>query len=398
MNTSTEGDPEDDGAVADTHVVQDEADSVDDAVEPDPRRPVDTGVTPGVEIAAAWSWRLLVIALAAAVLGFVLAYLSEVVIPVIVAVLLAALLAAPARAMRRIGLPAGAAAGVSVVGTIVLVLGLLTLVGATIRASFDELSTQVTEGIQELRDTARVNWNVTDEQLQGYWDSAKEWLTSGSHLGARAAEVGTTATHVVAGLFITLFATFFFLYQGDQIWSWLVRLFPAVARERVDSSARHAWVTLTAYVRATILVAATDALGITIGALALQLPAWLAIGALVFVGAFVPIVGALVSGFVAVIIAFVAKGWVAALVMLGVVIGVQQLESHVLQPFLLGRAVSVHPLAVILAIATGVVVAGIVGALVAVPLAATANTIVKHLAGRDDEPEPTGRTAAEAPT
>jgi predicted PurR-regulated permease PerM len=195
----------------------------------------------------------------------------------------------------------------------------------------------------------------------------------------------------VAGLFIALFCLFFFLYQGEQIWSWLVRLFPRRAREKADSSGRRAWVTLTAYVRATVLVAAMDAIGIALGAAILGLPLVGAIGILVFVGAFIPVVGALVSGFVAVLVALVAKGPLVAVIMLAVVIGVQQLEAHVLQPFLMGRAVSVHPLAVILSIATGVVIAGIVGALIAVPTVAVLNTIVSHLAGNDVEPEPPRR-------
>jgi predicted PurR-regulated permease PerM len=153
-------------------------------------------------------------------------------------------------------------------------------------------------------------------------------------------------------------------------------------------------VSLTAFVRATILIAAVDATGIAIGAAVLGLPLVGAIGILVFVGAFVPVVGALVSGSVAVLVALVAKGPLVALLMLGVVIGVQQLESHVLQPFLLGRAVSVHPLAVILAIATGVIVAGIVGALIAVPTAAVINSVVHHLAGHDVDPEPPRRKRA----
>ncbi len=193
---------------------------------------------------------------------------------------------------------------------------------------------------------------------------------------------------MVAGLFIALFCLFFFLYQGEQIWAWLVRLFPRQAREKADSSGRKAWVSLTAFVRATIIVAAVDAIGIALGAAVLGVPLVSAIGILVFVGAFVPVVGALVSGIVAVLVALVAKGPIVAIIMLGVVIGVQQLEAHVLQPFLLGRAVSVHPLAVILSIATGVVIAGIVGALLAVPTAAVLNTIVNHLAGNDVDPEP----------
>ena len=186
---------------------------------------------------------------------------------------------------------------------------------------------------------------------------------------------------MLAGTFISLFALFFFLYEGDRIWSWVVRLFPTAARERVASSGEVAWGQLTAFTRATLLVALVDAAGITLVALILRVPFALAIGALVFLGAFIPIVGALMSGLVAVLIALVAHGPIVALLMLAGVIAVQQLESHVLQPFLLGRAVSVHPLAVVLAITAGVVVAGIVGALVAVPVAAVLNGVFKHLHG-----------------
>ena len=194
-----------------------------------------------------------------------------------------------------------------------------------------------------------------------------------------AAAFGLTATHFVAGLFISLFALFFFLYEGPRIWAWVVRLFPRTARDRVDSSAVIAWDQLSAFVRATMIVAFVDAVGIGVGAAILKVPFAFAIGILVFLLAFIPIVGALLSGFVAVVLALVAHGPGVALIMLAVVIGVQQLESHVLQPFLLGKAVSVHPLAVILAIAIGSITAGIVGALVAVPFAAVVNAVGKHL-------------------
>lgn len=154
-----------------------------------------------------------------------------------------------------------------------------------------------------------------------------------------------------------------------------------------------AWGQLTAFTRATILVALVDAVGITIVALVLRVPFAPAIGALVFLGAFVPIVGALASGMIAVLIALVAQGPITALLMLAGVIAVQQIESHVLQPFLLGRAVSVHPLAVILAITAGVVIAGIVGALVAVPVAAVVNAVVKHLTGSSGADDATSTSA-----
>ena len=158
-----------------------------------------------------------------------------------------------------------------------------------------------------------------------------------------------------------------------------MRLFPRGARAKVLSSGAIAWNQLKAFTRATILVAATDALGIGLGALLLGVPFASGIALLVFVGSFVPIVGALLSGFVAVVLAFVAKGPITALIMLGVVVAVQQLESHVLQPLLLGRAVRVHPLAVILAIATGIIVGGVIGALVAVPTAAVLNAVGHNL-------------------
>ncbi|WP_137120772.1 AI-2E family transporter [Segeticoccus rhizosphaerae] len=361
---------------------------------------VDTGVTPAVQIASAWAWRVLVIAGAAAVLGWVLRYLSEVVVPVLVATLLAALLVPVTRGLQRLRLPRGAAAGITVLATLALVSGLLTVVGTQISSSFGDLSSQVGEGIKKLRDLARVNFGVSDAQVSDAVQNVKDAFTTGGDVAGKAAAVGTTASHFVAGLFIALFATFFFLYEGDRIWAWLVRLLPRRARDKADSSGRRAWVSLTAFVRATIIVAAVDAIGITIGAWLLGLPLVAAIGILVFVGAFVPVVGALVSGSVAVLVGLVDKGPLVAVAMLAVVIGVQQLESHVLQPFLLGRAVSVHPLAVILAIAAGVVVAGIVGALLAVPCAAVANAVVNHLAGNDPPPHghSGGRAAADAPT
>ena len=180
-------------------------------------------------------------------------------------------------------------------------------------------------------------------------------------------EVGLQIGHMVAGFFITLFATFFFLYEGDRIWSWIVVLFPSASRERINSSGHTAWGSLTAFVRATVVVALTDALGVMLAAWILGVPLTFAIGVLVFLGAFIPIIGALIAGSVAVLVALVAQGPWVALFMLAAVVIVQQTESHVLQPFLMGKFVRLHPLAIIIAIAAGVVVAGVVGALIAVP-------------------------------
>jgi predicted PurR-regulated permease PerM len=282
-------------------------------------------------------------------------------------------------------MPRGVAAMLSLLGVIGVVAGLLILVGQQLATGFDDLATQVSNGIGQIQDWLRTGpLNVSQSELDDAVASAQAWITSdNAHLAGRLAAVGATLGHVLAGFFIVLFTTYFLLFQGDQIWAWIVRLFPRAAREQVDGSGRAAWVSLTAFVRATVVVAFVNAVGITMVAVILKVPLAVPIGVLVFLGSFVPIVGATVSGSVAVLVALVAHGPLVALFMLIGVITVQQLEAHVLQPFLLGRAVRLHPLAVILVVAAGVVAAGIVGALVAVPLAAMLNTIVKYLTSAD---------------
>ena len=348
----------------------------------------------GVEIATQWSWRLLVIA-AAGFLGiWLLRYFSEITVPIAIAVLGTALAIGAVDWLDEKGLPRIAATAIVVVGMLAGFFGMLALVGQQLATQVVDLKSNVVEGIDQVQEWAKTGpLKLNDNQIQDWIDQAKESITSSdTSVFATATSVGTTLTHIVAGFFIALFASFFFLYEGDRIWSWIVALFPRAARDEVHSSGQTAWESLTAFVRATIIVALTDAMGIALGAWVLGVPLTFAIGVLVFLGAFIPIIGALLSGMVAVLVALVAQGPVVALIMLGVVILVQQIESHVLQPFLMGKLVAVHPLAIILAIAAGVAVAGIVGALIAVPLAACLNGVVRHLVtdAREfqDEPEP----------
>ncbi|MEO7270184.1 MAG: AI-2E family transporter [Knoellia sp.] len=356
-------------------------------VDTDPtHQPAAWQVPMGVRTASEWSWRLIIIA--AAVLGamWVFAYLSEVTVPIIIALLLAALLMPITRGLGRV-IPRGAAAGLTVLGTLAVIVGALSFVGSQFSSQFSDISAQVGEGIDEIRSWFRTSFGLTDTQVDEWIDKAREQLSSGSgSLGETAAQAGLTVTHLVAGFFIAMFALYFFLYDGERIWSWAVRLFPRTSRDRVHSSGVIAWGQLSAFTRATILVAAVDALGIGIVAGVLGVPFASGVAVLVFFGAFIPVIGAAISGAVPVLLALVALGPVQALIMLGGVVAVQQLESHVLQPFLLGRAVRVHPLAVILAIAGGVVVAGILGALIAVPLVAVLNAVGHHLL--DEEPLP----------
>lgn len=339
----------------------------------------------GVDLAAAWSWRMLVIAGAAFLVGYLIAFFAVVVIPVVVALLITALVAPVVDLLERAGVRRGLAALLTVLLTIATIALLLTFAGQQAAGGAQDLADSTAAGLGEIQDWLRDGpLHLTESQLDKYIKQAQEALTPSSESGGGAlgqvSEVGTALADVLAGFFIVLFSTYFFLSDGQRIWAWLVRLAPRAGRSRVDSSGRVAWISLTQFVRATVIVAATDAILIAIGAAILGLPLVLAIGILVFLGAFVPIIGAFVAGTVAVLVALVDQGPVRALIMLAIIVGVQQLESHGLQPFLMGRWVRVHPLGVILAIAGGVITAGVAGALVAVPLAAAVNAVVQHLA------------------
>jgi predicted PurR-regulated permease PerM len=336
----------------------------------------------GVDLAAAWGWRVLIISATLALILWLLNFFIVVVLPLVIALFLAALVAPLVTWMERIGIRRKLAALLVVLLGLAALSLLFTFVGNQVSSGAGDLSNQVGSGIDQVRSWLSTGpLHVTDAQLNSALQSAQDQLQSfGKDAAGRLGEVGVTLGHVFAGLFIVLFATYFFLADGTLIWAWLVRIFPRAARRQADSSGRVAWASLTQFVRATVLVAATDAAGIMLGAFVLGVPFVSAIGVLVFIGAFVPLIGAFVSGTVAVLVALVAVGALKALIMFGVIVLVQQIEAHVLQPFLMGRFVSVHPLGVILAIAMGVLVAGIPGALVAVPLAASVNAVVQHLA------------------
>lgn len=348
----------------------------------------------GVDLAAAWAWRFLVIAVAGYVILRGIWYFNVITIPLVVALLISALAIPVVHGLGRIGLPRPLAAAVVVLGGLALVSLLLTLAGQQVATGASDLADQTAKGLGKIRTWLKDGpLNASDSQINGYLESAQEGITEWGQRGetlTQVTEFGTALGHVLAGFFIVLFATYFFLADGTRIWAWFVRLAPRAARAHVDSSGQVAWVSLTQFVRATVIVAAVDAIGIMIVAAVLGVPFVMAIGVLVFLGAFVPMVGATIAGTVAVLVALVAQGPVTALLMLGGVILVQQIEGHVLQPFLMGRFVSVHPLGVIVAIGCGVLLAGIAGALMAVPLAAAANAVVQHLASDTDigEDEP----------
>lgn len=363
---------------------------------------VDTdGVPRSLRAAAGWTWRLLVIAGGLYVMLRVLAQLRVLLVPLLVSLLVVALIKPmtdrlAALRLGRVAMPRAMAAVLTILASLAVVGGLLALIGQQIATGFPSLRDQAADGLVDMqRQLASGPLHLTNERLDDFVNQISERLRANSDtVVSGALQVTTTAVDVVGGFALVLFTTFFLLSGGDRIWAWAVGLFPRHARARVCGAGALAWGTLTSFVRATVIVAAVDGIGVATVAKVLGVPLPIPLGVLVFLGAFVPIVGTLLSGSVAVLVAFVADGPVLALAMLAGVVAVVQLESHVLQPVLLGRAVRVHPLAVIIVIAAGVLVAGIPGALFAVPLTAVVNVVASYLVHGADRADGTAEDKA----
>ncbi|MGY1830532.1 AI-2E family transporter [Geodermatophilus sp. SYSU D01180] len=349
----------------------------------------DAAVPGALRTAAAWSWRLIAVLAGLYVLLYAAAYVAVVIVPVMVALLLAALLQPGAASLIRRGWPRSLAAMAMLLVGLTVVAGIITLVVERFSAGFSDLADQVSQGLDQIRDFVVETFPVTQRQIDDAVTTAQDAIVSNQEtLATGALTTAATVGEVFTGIVLALFTLFFFLKDGRSIWLWLVGLFPRDSRAYLDEAARRSWRTLISYVRATVVVALVDAVGIGIGLAVLGVPLVIPLAALVFLGAFIPIIGSFLAGSVAVLVALVAVGPIKALIALAIVVLVMQLEGHVLQPLLLGKAVHVHPLAVVLAIAAGLLVAGIFGALIAVPVVACANVAGTYLSRRHDGPRP----------
>lgn len=351
---------------------------------PRTEREIEQDIPYGVRIAAAWSWRVGLILLVMGALVWLLGKVSFLIIPVMVAALLAGLLSPVVGWLRSQRLPNGLAVAVTVLAFIGLIAGALALVGRQLVLGFRELWSEALTGIQQIQDwLAQGPLHLTAAQIDQYIQEATTALQDNSRsILTGALSFGSTAGHFAAGMILALFILIFFLLEGGRIWAFLVRLLPRRARIPADGAGRRGWASMVSYARIQMFVAFVDAVGIGAGAAIIGVPLALPLGVLVFIGSFIPIVGALVTGAIAVLLALVANGPVNALVMLGIVLLVQQLESHILQPLVMGKAVALHPVAVILAVAAGSYLAGIPGALFSVPILAVANSAIRYIAGR----------------
>jgi predicted PurR-regulated permease PerM len=346
-------------------------------------------VEPLVRKAAAWAWRLLVILAAVVAVLWVVEKLEVIVVPVLLALMISALLVPPVDWLDRRGLPRGGAVTLVLLVGFAILGGILTFVISQFVYGLPDLTKQVEHSIDSTR-----RWliegpaHLRGEQIDNAGNAAIQALHNNqAKLTSGALSTAATVTELVTAAVLVLFTLIFFLYGGRNIWQYVTKIVPAGARDRVVEAGRAGYGSLIGYVRATFLVALTDAAGVGTGLAIMGVPLALPLASLVFLGAFIPLVGAVIAGFLAVIVALLAKGIVYALATLGLLVVINQLEAHLLQPLVMGRAVSIHPLGVVLAIATGGVLAGAVGALLAVPTVAFLNNAVQVLLAPDPSAE-----------
>lgn len=345
------------------------------------REPARPTAPRALAVVAGWSWRLLAVAAALALVVFLLVRLRIVVLPVIVALLVTTVLQPPLAWLRARGWPALLATWTVIVGAVAIGAGVVAAVSWRVAGQWDSLDVNVEQGVADVQD-----WLVdgplglSQAQVTDAYAQARDWVTSGEALVASGVlSRAVAAVEVVTGLLLAVVLVFFFLKDGERMWRALTSRLGAAAGAHVEAAGRRAWTTLGGFVRGTAIVAAVDAVLIGGGAAALGVPFAMPIAVLTFAGAFLPVVGAVVAGSIAVLVALASEGLVTALILLGIVVLVQQVEGDVLQPLVLGRSVRLHPVVILLGVAGGAAIGGVIGAFLSVPTLAVASTVLGYV-------------------
>jgi len=337
---------------------------------------------------AAWAWRLLLVALLIYVAFRVATALRLVVLPCIAALLLTALLQPLTARLRRAGMPSMAATWCTLLGAVIVLAGIVVLAANRVSADYPRLQNEVKHTAHQVQTSlAGSPFHLTNVRVQQYLDQFTHFLSQHQSLIAGTVVTGgKIAIELVTGLVLMLFVSFFLLKDGNKIWHWLIRALPSDARTRADNAGAAAWSALVNYMRGTTAVAAIHAVVIGLALWLLGVPLLVPLVMLVFIAAFVPLIGILIAGALAIVVTLGTKGWIAAVILLGIFVAENQLEGHLLQPQVVGRLVRLHPLAIILVLAVGAIIAGVAGAIVAVPAAAALSYAWPHL--RRERPPP----------
>ncbi len=364
----------------------------------EPARPRREDAIPDqLRLGAAIAWRFLVVVAAIALVAVILARMRVVVLPAVFGLFVAAVLAPPALWLRRRGVPATLAALGVLLGGLAVLAGIVALLAPRVAGEFGDVATTVDEGFATVTDWLLEGpLDLTEDELDRWRErGVQELQDRGEQIAGGVLGGAYLAVEIVAGLVLTLVLAFFYLRDGERMWSWAVGLFPPRARDRVDEVGRIAWSTLGGYLRGIAIVAFVDAFFIGLALWILDVPLVLPLALLTFLGGFFPIIGATAAGAAAALVALVFEGVTTALLVVAAATFVQQLEGNVLEPFIVGRAVKIHAVAVLLAVTAGFVIWGIVGAFLAVPVAAVTARAASYLRSGGDHAIAKGETDAD---
>ncbi|WUA10580.1 AI-2E family transporter [Nocardia sp. NBC_01377] len=354
---------------------------------------------------AKWSLCIVAIAAGAWVLGSVAARLWVVILPVALAIVVTTILWPPTRWMTRHGLPPAAAASLALLGFLALLSGVIALIVPSVADQAPELADKSTAGVNQVRDWVQgPPLNIRDEQLDSAVDAIVQRLQSSGAQIANGVFTGvTTATSVLITVFLVLVLVFFFLKDGPRLLPWTLSVLGNRSGRHVEAVLERVWATLGGFIRTQAVVSLVDAVFIGAGLFILDVPLAMVLSVITFIGGFVPMVGAFVAGALAVLVALVGNGLTTALIVLGIVIAVQQLEGNVLQPVLQSRSMELHAVIVLLAVTAGGSLYGITGAFLAVPVVAMIAVVIRYIGEQidavsgpppeADEPDPSKDTA-----
>ena len=359
---------------------------------PDHRTPVpeQSRVPSWLATGSAWAWRLLLLAVVIYLIARVLGILYIVVVPCIAALLLTAVLQPLTSRLRRAGLPALAATWVTLLIAAVVLGGLVTLVANRVSADYPTLLAEAKHTTAQVQSwLAGPPFHLKNNNVQKFLNNIPSYLSKHKSLvEGTVVTGGKIASEFFGGLVLMVFVMFFLIKDGERIWNWLLGAMRTDTARRMDRAGHAAWLVLVYYMRGTVVVAAIHAIVVGVALWIMGVPLAVPLAVVVFVAAFVPLVGLLVAGTLAVVVTLATQGWVDAVILLGILIIEDQLEAHLLQPQVVGKMIRLHPLAVILSLAAGGILAGIPGAVVAVPIVAVITRALPEL--RRSEPEELG--------
>jgi putative heme transporter len=351
--------------------------------------PLGASIPRSLRLAAAVSWRVLVVAAAVVLLALLLVRLRLVVLPVFAAILLATALVPPTNWLAEKRVPRTLATLAVMLGALLVLAGIAALIGPRAAGELGEVDVSVQGGVERVEEwLADGPLGLSESRAAELVERAQEEASGQAGRVATGALGGAVlALEVVAGILLTAVLLFFFVRDGARMWGAVVSLAPERSRNDLQEIGERAWTTLGGYLRGTAIIAFVDAFFIGLALYLLGVPLVVPLALLTFVGAFIPIAGAVAAGFAAAMVALVSEGPVTALIVVGVVVLVQQVEGDLLQPLVVGRAVELHPVAVLLAVTAGAVLWGVPGALVAVPVTAVAGKAGAYLRSRPPRPE-----------